>query len=65
MYIIWFNMPLFVPEPKRYQYSSRRRKRAVVYEVIRKYKGIILFSALLSLIAAIVLTLIFNFNVIR
>jgi hypothetical protein len=62
MYVIWFNMPLFVPESKRYQYSSRRRKSAVVYEVIRKYKGIILFSALLSLIAAIVLTLIFNIN---
>jgi len=46
-------MPLFVPEPKRYQYSSRRRKRAVVYEVIRKYKGIIIFSAIWLLIVTI------------
>ena len=45
MYVIWFNMPLFVPESKRYQYSSRRRKSAVVYEVIRKYKEGVVVAA--------------------
>jgi hypothetical protein len=41
-------MPLFVPESKRYQYSSKRRKSAVVYEVIRKYKSIIFFGDLVA-----------------